>query len=65
MWFQAVVSRGCKGTRFRSHVGSTGGAKAKQEDMALMFFNNMVVLSRAFWVQDERDRDLLSPRIEF
>ena len=27
--------------------------------MALMFFNNMVVLSRAFWVPDGHDRDVI------
>jgi hypothetical protein len=35
MWFQVKKTKVAIGTRIRSHVGNTGGAKAKQAVMAL------------------------------
>ena len=52
------------GKEIRSYAGNSSGAKAKHGGMATKLFNNMVVLSRAFWVQDGNRSRLLSPRIK-
>ena len=50
------------GKEIRSHARNSSGAKAKHGGMATVFFNNMIVLSRAFWVQDGQDRECY-PRV--